>query len=46
MIKIWDEITQMEWNIDLGMYAGQNIYYFVHTHMVNMECHFNDHNPE
>lgn len=32
MIKIWDGITQSEWNIDLGMCAGQNIYYFVHRH--------------
>lgn len=46
MTKIWDGITQSEWNIDLGMCASQNIYYFVHTDMVNMEHNFNDCNPE
>lgn len=46
MIKIWDGISQTEWNIDLGMCAGQNIYYFVHTDMINMEHNFNDCNPE
>ena len=33
----------MEWNTDLSTCAGQNIYYFVHTNMINMQCHFNDH---
>lgn len=46
MIKIWDGITQSEWNMDLGRCSGQNIYYFVHTTMINMEHNFNDCNPE
>lgn len=45
MIKIGDGKTQSGWNMDFGMCSGQNIYYFVHTDMINMEHDFNDCNP-
>lgn len=46
MMKVWDGITQMEWNIDPGPCAGQNIYYCIQTDMVNIEHHFNDRSPK
>lgn len=46
MIKRWDAITQMGWNIDPGLCAGQNIYYWIQADKVNMECHFIDRSPK